>query len=113
MGVLGVSVLLTTMWFDPKASLFRRWWIVTAGMGSLMLVRAAHGAWLGSAALVENVVPLVFSLLLALIVVGLGRVTDRFLPGALERSVAVPDRAVIGTLASGASMFLLQLILLN
>jgi hypothetical protein len=95
---------------DPPA---RKLWIVLAGMCSLMFVRFIFSAIGNAASTVENLVPLVFSLILAVIVVLLQPVLKPFTGASPSRRSMVTWRASALGLTLGAGIFLFQILVLN
>jgi hypothetical protein len=83
-------------------------------MGLLMLIRTLHAAWFFPEALLENLIPLVFSLLLAGIVTMMHRpLTERAKELSLMNPTTVPWSATTVVMILGLGMFSFQLILLN
>jgi len=68
-GLILLAVLLTNLGITTGESFGKRLVIVLLGMCSLMLIRFIYSAVIMPASMIENLVPLVFSLLLAIIVV--------------------------------------------
>jgi hypothetical protein len=82
---------------------------VMIGISSLMLVRAAHSLLASPSAIVENFVPLIFSLLLTILVVVLQRPVASFLKLGIEDCRATWPAATMAIIL-GAGMFVFQLL---
>lgn len=114
-GVRMVSLFLLLVdvgWDDPFQ---RKLSIVGVGMCSLMVVRALHSFFVFPGTIMENFIPLVFSLLLSLVVVWLKVPVARKMSKTslrIERSPATWSASIVA-LALGISMFTFQVIALN
>jgi hypothetical protein len=105
-----VSILLPVAGIKPDVPFARKLIFVLVGMCSLMLVRFLHAFWVAPANIMENLVPLVFSLLLAVIVVGL----NHPLMGMMEKYIYMESALVTWSesavgLILGAGMFTFQI----
>jgi hypothetical protein len=70
-GVCTIALLLPLAGVGDRYSIRRKFAIVLMGMGSLMLLRAVHSVLASPVSAMENLIPLVFSILLAVMVVWL------------------------------------------
>ncbi|NIP54557.1 MAG: hypothetical protein GWN30_36630, partial [Gammaproteobacteria bacterium] len=67
-GIVAITLLLPLAGVEADSSYWKRLLIVLLGMGSFMLLRSAHSFIASPDSIMENLVPLIFSLLLAVIV---------------------------------------------
>lgn len=110
-GIIALIWLLPTAGISPGDRFRVRIFVLTVGIGTLMAVRSAH--WLLSTpeSRLENLVPLIFSLLLTAIVVSLQRPISQAL---FRPSKIAGDQAgwpALGwSLFLGAGMFILQML---
>lgn len=110
-GIGLVSILLPLAAIKSDDPFARKLTIVWAGMSSLMLIRFLHAFWQAPANIMENLVPLVLSLLLALIVVGLQRpLTDLVAKYDSERSTLIDWPVSAVAMILGAGMLVFQII---
>ena len=82
-------------------------------MCSLMFVRFIHSAVASPASVVENLVPLIFSLLLAVFVARLYKPTENDTDTAANKPKPITWSVSISALALGLSLFLFQIAVLN
>ena len=114
MGLGTIALLLPDAGVEADDPPSRKFWIVLAGMCSLMFVRFIFGSLMGTVSATENLVPLVFSLLLAGIVVLLQQPVTRSLASAFpSRRSVVTWRAPAFALTLGVGIFLFQILALN
>lgn len=78
LGVVGVSLLLPLAGIDIQDSFWQKFLIVLTGMGTLMLIRAIYSFFVSPSARIENLVPLIFSLILAILVISINRPVVRW-----------------------------------
>lgn len=109
-GVAGITCLLPLAGLENRQGPWRAFAIVSAGMCSLLLLRWAWSLSISPALSTENLVPLLFSLLLALAVVHLRAPLARGAGWLLrqERPDRVTWSAIATALALGTAMFLVQ-----
>jgi hypothetical protein len=113
-GVWGISRLLPLAGIEPGESFGKKYLIVMVGMGSLMLIRAIYSSTVSTGSLVENLVPMVFSLLLAVFVVLLNHLVTPKLGMANSIEVNLAPRSVwIVSLLLGVLMFTFQIFAFN
>lgn len=115
--VLGIALicwLLPLVGLSPADSFSRKFGIVAGGMLTFMVIRLLVSGFGSPNLLVENTVPLVFSLLLATIVVVAYRRVYSVL-GRVSRTQleSVTRREAVTSMALGVSMVLLQLVTFN
>jgi hypothetical protein len=113
-GVVTIGWLLPLLGLSPTDSFGRKLGVVAGGMVAFMIVRLVASAALSSSEIVENSVPLVFSLLLAAVVVTLYGPLHPVLAriSGTERAV-VTWRAVAFSAALAVGVVSLQLAFLN
>lgn len=113
-GVAMVCLELPLLNLSPKDSFSRRFIVVIGGMVSFMVVRLLYTIFSSPNLAQENVVPLIFSLLLATIVVllydPLHSVLNRI---SFGEPVIVGWRAVLSSAALGIGMILVQFVFFN
>jgi hypothetical protein len=112
--------VFTLSWLFPVAALGKeqsfgaRFEVLTVGISLLMVVRAIHSLATSPAAATEDLVPLVFSLLLAALAVALHRPAVSLLGRMSEpRLHAVTWPAVAAALMLGTAMFVFQIVALS
>jgi hypothetical protein len=113
-GVGGVALLLPLAGIDPHDSPRRKKFIILAGMCSLMVIRFAYSLLAAPESTAENLIPLVFSLLLATIVVlvhpPLTRTANKI---SLTESTPVQWSVSAVALFFGVAMFVFQIFVLE
>jgi len=112
-GVKTISLLLPLTDIQRDASFKDKFLIVLLGMCSLMFIRFVHSAIASPTSIVENLVPLIFSLLLTVFVVLLYKPMSESTHAIKEKSNPVTWSVAIAALTLGASMFLFQSAVLN
>lgn len=110
-GLVAVSLLLASTVLNHSETFWTKLGIVLVGMTSLILIRAIHAFVVVPTLSTENLVPLIFSLLLAVIVVALHKPLASLLNQAPEKSYPVAWPTVVTTTTSGTAMFLFQVAL--
>jgi hypothetical protein len=113
-GVGAISQLLPLAGIEPGYSFWRKYLIIVIGMGSLMLIRSAYSSFISSGIFMENLIPLVFSLLLAVIMALIHRPVARMIgkEGSIEAPLfAWPVWAM--ALLLGGGMFMFQIFAFN
>lgn len=114
LGVVGVCALLPLLGLSPGDSFPRKLGIVAGGMSALMFVRGIGSLLMARGPVVESVVPLVFSLLLAMLVTAVHRPLSLLSNRFMGTEQAVPRRsAVASALVMGAGVIVFQLLLFN
>ena len=113
-GVAAISRLLPLAGIEPGASFGKKYLIIVIGMGSLMLIRAAYSSFASSSISVENLIPLIFSLLLAIMAALLHRpVTQIMGKQILIESSSFAWPVWVLALILGGSMFTFQILAFN
>jgi len=112
-GVKTIGLLLPLTDVQRDEPFKDKFLIVLLGMCSLMFVRFIHSVVVSPASVVENLVPLIFSLLLALFVVLLYKPMSERTHVEKEKSRPVTWSVTASSLALGISMFLFQIAVLN
>ena len=110
-GVKTISLLLPLTDIESDAPFKDKYLIVLLGMCSLMFVRFIHSVVASPASVVENLVPLIFSLLLAVFVLLLFKPTSVSIYAEKEEPRLVTWSITASSLTLGISLFLLQLFL--
>jgi hypothetical protein len=114
LGVALVATLLPLTGIEPDDSAGKKILIVLLGMCSLMLVRSAHAFLANPAGIIENLVPLIFSLLLAFLVILLHRPLTRIIARRKTPSPAqLTWQSPVIAMALGVAIFLFQVVALN
>jgi hypothetical protein len=113
-GIALITRLLPLIGIMRRDSIWRKYSILMVGMCSLMLIRSANSILASPETITENLIPLIFSLLLAGIVVLLHMPLTSF----VESMQISPDNpvtwsAVALAMILGTSMFVFQIIALN
>lgn len=109
-----VAVLLSMAGIKRNTSFRDKLTILFAGMCSLMLIRFLHAFWVAPANILENLVPLVFSLILALVATAIHHpVSEMMKTINLTEATSVSRHALTLALILGASTFFIELIMLN
>ena len=112
-GVKTISLLLPLTDIESDSPFKDKFLIVLLGMCSLMFVRFIYSFVASPASVVENLVPLIFSLLLAVFVALSYKPASGNTGGAGIKTESVAWSTVTLALTLGLGMFLIQLILLN
>jgi len=112
-GVKTISLLLPLTDVQRDEPFKDKFLIVLLGMCSLMFVRFIHSFVASPTSVVENLVPLIFSLLLAVFVALSYKPASGSAGGAGTKTETVAWSAVTLALTLGLGMFLIQLVLLN
>jgi len=107
------AAIMTVSWLLPLASLGQDeppgiiFAVLTTGISALMLVRAAHSILVSPNAATENLIPLIFSLLLTTMVLTLRRPLTSIL-GQPPKPCSATWPVTVCSISLGAGMFLLQ-----
>jgi hypothetical protein len=109
-GVAATSRLLSRMVFARDDPFWARCLIVFAGTAALMTIRAIHSLWAAPGSVVENVIPLAFSLLLTVVVAALHKPLTSIGKQGVDRPHLIKWPAVVSTIALGCGVFLLQIV---
>lgn len=109
-GVRTIGLLLPLTTIERDESFRVKFLIVLLGMCSLMLIRFIHSAVASPTSIVENLVPLIFSLLLAIFVVFSYKPASENASEAGTKTGRVAWTAVTMALTLGTGMFLFQFI---
>ena len=110
-GIFLIGLLLYSVVIPEKRSSMSVFIIVLAGMCSLMLIRFLYTALTAPEFLMENLIPLIFSLLLAVIVVIIRPVVLKLIRRMQNASVdPLSMQAVVTALALGLGMFAFQIL---
>jgi len=112
-GVKTISLLLPLTDIQRDEPFKDKFLIVLLGMCSLMFIRFIHSVVASPISVVENLVPLIFSLLLALFVVLLYKSVSERTQTEKEKPSPVTWLVTASSLALGISMFLFQIAVLN
>jgi hypothetical protein len=113
-GVVAISQLLPLAGIEPEDSFGRKFMIIVIGMGSLMLIRFVVSSLALNEISMENLIPLVFSLLLASIVVSIQQPVARMIgKKMLIESPPFNWPAWMVALILGASVFTFQILAFN
>jgi hypothetical protein len=113
-GVGTIAQLLPLAGIEPGASFGKKYLIIVIGMGSLMLIRSTYSSFVLSNPSVENVIPLIFSLLLAIFVALIHRpVTQTIQKKMPIESIPIPWPTWTLALILGGSMFTFQILAFN
>jgi hypothetical protein len=108
-GVKTISLLLPLTDIQRDESFKDKFLIVLLGMCSLMFVRFIHSVVASPTSVVENLVPLIFSLLLTIFVVFSFKPMSESTHTAKEKPKPVTWTATASSLALGLSIFVFQL----
>jgi hypothetical protein len=113
-GITGIAALLPLAGISEDAPLGHTWLVLVLGMCSLMLVRLVGAMYANPKTLVENMIPLAFSGILAFVAAVLHKpihkiTADQHYPASYQ----VSWNTTIRNLALGAGVFLLQLFMFN
>ena len=112
-GLVIIAALLPQIGLRREDGFWRKFMVVFVGMVSLMLLRMFYTVFVAPAALVENAVPLILSVLLALVVVLLhSAFTRRIGKKTLRSGVATWSDAYVAFIM-GAGILVFQIIVLN
>lgn len=110
-GLIFIAFLLSSRGITKNESFVHRLLIILLGMCSLMLIRFTYSAIASPEYIIENLIPIVFSLLLALIVVLIQPLVMKiFLQGESIQSKRITRKDVNISLAMGAGMFIFQIL---
>ncbi len=110
-GIVAITLLLPLAGVEADSSYWKRLLIVLLGMGSFMLLRSAHSFIASPDSIMENLVPLIFSLLLAVIVALIDKpVSDYSKREFSLTTVPVTWPLSAWALALGTIIFLFQVI---
>jgi hypothetical protein len=107
-GVKTISLLLPLTDIQSDSPFKDKFLIVLLGMCSLMFVRFIHSVAASPALVMENLVPLIFSLLLAVSVVILYKPMSESTPAEKEKPKPVTWSVTAFSLALGLSLFVFQ-----
>jgi len=111
-GVGAITLLLPLAGVEADSSYWKRLLIVLLGMGSFMLLRAAHSFLASPDSIMENLVPLIFSLLLAVIVALIDKPVSKYSKREFSlTTIPVTWPLSAWALALGAIIFLFQVII--
>jgi len=108
-GVKTISLLLPLTDIEANTPFKDRFLIVLLGMCSLMFVRFIHSVVVSPSSVVENLVPMIFSLLLAVFVVLIYKPTSE--SAYAEKLKSVTWKVTASSLVLGISLFLFQLLM--
>jgi len=108
-GVKTISLLLPLADIKQDAPFKNKFLVVLLGMCSLTFIRFIHSVFASPTSVVENLVPLIFSLLLAVIVVLLYKPMSGSAHSAQEKLNPVTWSITATSLTLGISLFLFQL----
>lgn len=108
-GVKTISLLLPLTDIQRDEPFKDKFLVVLLGMCSLMFIRFIQSAVASPTSIMENLVPLIFSLLLAIFVVLLYKPTSESTHAVKEKPKPVTWSVTFSSLTFGISMFLLQL----
>jgi hypothetical protein len=111
-GIATITLLFPLAGIKRDDPFGRKVLIVMAGICSLMLLRSAHSWLVSPESSLENLIPLLFSLLLALILVSLHKPITRAIGKITTRSPVTWSVSVLA-LILGISMFTFQVLALN
>ena len=107
-GLIGIALLLPLAGIDSKSPFGCTLLIILAGMCSLLIIRLAGTLFTSPDTLIENLIPLGFSGILALVVTTLQRTITRH-----QTTHYLGWNLVVSNFALGAGMFLCQIFLFN
>jgi hypothetical protein len=111
-GVAGVSWLLPFAGLRPEDSIWRQMGVIIPGMGTLMIVRAMYSYTVSAAARLENLIPLIFTLVLSFAVFLLRKPTARIAAKTFsQQSYSISSLTVVLSIVLGFSIFSLQVLL--
>lgn len=109
-GVCTISLLFPVAGVGVSCSFWKKYIIVLVGMGSLMLLRAIHSILVSPVSALENLVPLVFSILLAAMAVWLNKpvvsMIEEVPPSPLP---TINWPALVSALVLGVGIFIFQI----
>jgi len=108
-GVKTISLLLPLTDMERDASFKNKFLIVLLGMCSLMFVRFIYSFVASPASVVENLIPMIFSLLLAVFVVLLYKPMNERTYAEKEKTKPVTWLVTASSLVVGISLFVFQL----
>jgi hypothetical protein len=109
-GIIMTSWQLSRVIFNQAIPFWDKFLVVLVGISSLMLVRAIHAYVTAPALTIENLVPLIFSVLLASIVVLLQSPLTSILHNVSGTSRRISWSNVALAMALGMAMFLFQVV---
>jgi hypothetical protein len=113
-GIALICWLLPLVNLSPSDSTSRKFGVVLGGMVSFFIIRLVFSSVRSSSAVMENTVPLVFSILLATIVVAMYQPVNSILSRISKtRPASVTWPATLLSLALGVGMIVFQLVTFN
>jgi hypothetical protein len=113
-GIALICWLLPLVNLSPSDSASRKFGVVIGGMVSFFVIRLVFSSVLSSSPALENTVPLVFSILLATLVVALYQPVNTMLSRISKtRLASVTWPATLVSLALGVGMIVFQLVTFN
>ncbi len=113
-GVIMIAGLITLPGIRSEDSFGRKYFILLLGMGSLMLIRFIHSLAAAPQSINENMIPLVFTLLLSALVASLHAPMAGIMDQAfLKEPAPISWSSAASGLILGTGMFLFQVIALN
>ena len=113
-GMIMIAGLITLAGIQPSLSFERKYFIVLLGMGSLMLIRFVHSLAAAPQSINENMIPLVFTLLLSALVAALQAPMAWIMDQAILKEPApISWSSAASGLILGSGMFLFQVLALN
>jgi len=112
-GIKTISLLLPLTDIQRDEPFKDKFLIVLLGMCLLMFIRFIHSFVAFPASVVENLVPMIFSLMLAVFVVLLYKPTSESIHAVKEKTYPVSWSVTASSLTLGIGMFLFQIAILN
>lgn len=109
-GLLMIAVLLYSLVIPERESPLRVFIIVLAGMCALMVIRFLYTALTTPEFAMENLIPLIFSLLLAVVVVVIRPLVIKWIRRPRPTIAPIPQQAVVTALILGLGMFAFQIL---
>jgi hypothetical protein len=111
-GTAGVAWLLPFIGLKQEVSIWQKIGVILPGMGTLMIVRAVHSYTVSAAARLENLIPLIFTLLLSFAVLLLQKPIARIIDkGGFQQVYSISSLSVVYSLVLGFGIFGLQILL--
>jgi hypothetical protein len=111
-GIISVALLLPLAGFQDDEPFLRKFIILFFGMGSLMIVRFVYSAFISPQYLVENLAPLVLSVVLMIIIVIIHpKINHLIMKKDLKQPTSLPWYVLLVSSILGAGMFFLQMVL--
>lgn len=114
MGIFGIALLLSQSGLRTSDPLWQKFLVILTGMGSLMIIRAIYSSFVSPAAKLENLIPLVFSFILAIVITILHRPLSNWITASnLSIESSMFRFAPLFSILLGTLIFVFQIITFN